>query len=109
MVTWRVRAVVAGVVAVLAAGCSAGPAAPQGVPRKALHQRGTRPGAATGMALHERSSHSGAVTLAFAGDVNFFGRTARLLRREPLLWLAVGLSLFPPIVSFARILAGRAP
>jgi serine/threonine-protein kinase len=36
-------------------------------------------------------------------------RTARLLRREPLLWLAVGLSLFPPIVSFARILAGRAP
>jgi serine/threonine-protein kinase len=36
-------------------------------------------------------------------------RTARPLRREPLLWLAVGLSLVPPLVSFARILTGRAP
>ena len=36
-------------------------------------------------------------------------RTARPLGREPLLWLAVGLSLFPPLVSFARILTGQAP
>jgi serine/threonine-protein kinase len=36
-------------------------------------------------------------------------RTGRGLRREPLFWLALGLSLFPPLVSFARMLAGRAP
>ena len=36
-------------------------------------------------------------------------RTARPLRREPLLWLAVGLSLFPPLISLARILTGQAP
>jgi len=36
-------------------------------------------------------------------------RTGRGLRREPLFWLALCLSLFPPLVSFARMLAGRAP
>ena len=36
-------------------------------------------------------------------------RMARPLRREPLLWLAVGLSLFPPLISLARILTGQAP
>jgi serine/threonine-protein kinase len=36
-------------------------------------------------------------------------RTGRGLGREPLFWLALGLSLFPPVMSFARMLAGRAP
>src|SRR5215472_1374170 len=94
MVAWRVCTVVAGVLAVLAAGCSAGPSAPHGVPRRALHQRGTGSGAVTGMALRPGSSHSGAVTLAFAGDVNFFGRTARLLR-DPA-------TAFGPIASVLR-------
>src|SRR5262249_49324773 len=38
--------------------------------------------------------HSGAVTLAFAGDVNFFGRTARLLRSPD--------TAFGPIASVLR-------
>ena len=36
-------------------------------------------------------------------------RTGRAMRREPLLWLAVALALFPPIVAFARLVAGQAP
>jgi serine/threonine-protein kinase len=36
-------------------------------------------------------------------------RTRRLLRREPLLWVAVGVSLLPPVISFGRILAGLPP
>jgi serine/threonine-protein kinase len=36
-------------------------------------------------------------------------RTGRLLRREPLLWIGVALSLVPPFVSFVRMLAGEAP
>jgi serine/threonine-protein kinase len=36
-------------------------------------------------------------------------RTRRLLRREPLLWVAVGVSLLPPVISFGRILAGLSP
>jgi serine/threonine-protein kinase len=36
-------------------------------------------------------------------------RTARPLRREPLLWLAVALSLAPPAISFGRLLAGLEP
>src|SRR5215472_7993109 len=94
MVAWRVCTVVAGVLAVLAAGCSAGPSAPHGVARRALHQRGTGSGAVTGMALRPGNSRSGAVTLAFAGDVNFFGRTARLLR-DPA-------TAFGPISSLLR-------
>lgn len=73
MVTWRTRTVMAAVIAMLAAGCSADGAAPHVVTRKVSH-------AVTGKASHQMGSPSGAVTLAFAGDVNFFGRTARLLR-----------------------------
>jgi serine/threonine-protein kinase len=36
-------------------------------------------------------------------------RTGRLLRREPMLWIGVALSLAPPAVSFARMMSGRAP
>jgi hypothetical protein len=32
-------------------------------------------------------------------------RRSRPLRREPLLWLAVGFSLLPPTISFARLLS----
>ena len=33
-------------------------------------------------------------------------RTRRLLRREPLLWVAVGASLVPPVIDIGRILIG---
>jgi hypothetical protein len=36
-------------------------------------------------------------------------RTARPLRREPVLWLAVAVALVPPAISFARILVGLPP
>jgi eukaryotic-like serine/threonine-protein kinase len=36
-------------------------------------------------------------------------RTRRPLRREPLLWVAVGVSLLPPVISFGRILVGLPP
>jgi eukaryotic-like serine/threonine-protein kinase len=36
-------------------------------------------------------------------------RTGRSLGREPLLWMAVTVSLVPPIVSFGRILMGLGP
>jgi hypothetical protein len=36
-------------------------------------------------------------------------RTRRLLRREPLLWAAVVLSLVPPVISIGRILVGLPP
>jgi hypothetical protein len=34
-------------------------------------------------------------------------RTSRPLRKEILLWCAVALSLFPPVLSFVRMLLGR--
>jgi poly-gamma-glutamate synthesis protein (capsule biosynthesis protein) len=79
MVICRMRTVVAGLVAALAAGCTAGPAAPHVVSRKVSHQTGSR---------------SSAVTLAFAGDVNFSGRAARLLRDPG--------TAFGPIASVLR-------
>jgi poly-gamma-glutamate capsule biosynthesis protein CapA/YwtB (metallophosphatase superfamily) len=80
MVTSRMRTVIAGgVVAVLTAGCSAGAATPHTVSRKVSHRMGSR---------------SAAVTLAFAGDVNFFGPTAQLLRNPG--------SAFGPIASVLR-------
>jgi serine/threonine-protein kinase len=36
-------------------------------------------------------------------------RTHRLLRREPWLWLGLGLSLFPPVFSVFRALSGQVP
>jgi eukaryotic-like serine/threonine-protein kinase len=36
-------------------------------------------------------------------------RTRRPLRREPLLWVAVGLSLLPPVLNLGRLLAGLPP
>jgi poly-gamma-glutamate capsule biosynthesis protein CapA/YwtB (metallophosphatase superfamily) len=73
----RLFAVVAGLLALLmAVGCTVAPAAPgagAGTSRAAPHHArlASRPG---------RAGHAeGSVTLAFAGDVNFAGRTARLL------------------------------
>jgi hypothetical protein len=36
-------------------------------------------------------------------------RRSRPLRREPLLWLGLALSLLPPVIAFALILAGESP
>jgi len=36
-------------------------------------------------------------------------RTSRLLLREPWLWLGALISLFPPVISFARLLRGGQP
>jgi len=36
-------------------------------------------------------------------------RTRRPLRREPLLWVAVALSLVPPVISIGRIILGLPP
>ena len=78
MVTRRLLAVVPGMLVLLAGACTASPAAP----------RAAR-SAGTGQAAHRAGpvssrGHTGAVpgkiTLAFAGDVNFAGRTARLLK-----------------------------
>ncbi len=78
MVTRRLLAVVPGMLVLLAGACTASPAAP----------RAAR-SAGTGQAAHRAGpvssrGHAGAVpgkiTLAFAGDVNFAGRTARLLK-----------------------------
>src|SRR5262245_30115317 len=102
MVTWRMRTVMAAV-AMLAAACSAGPTAPHAVTRKASHVL-TRKAShvltrkashvLTRKASHQKGSRSETVTLAFAGDVNFFGRTARLLRSPD--------TAFGPIASVLR-------
>jgi poly-gamma-glutamate capsule biosynthesis protein CapA/YwtB (metallophosphatase superfamily) len=74
----RLLAVVSGFVPLLLAGaCTTAPSAP---PRPAATSRATPPQA--GLAGKQRDHASaavGTVVLAFAGDVNFAGRTARLL------------------------------
>jgi poly-gamma-glutamate capsule biosynthesis protein CapA/YwtB (metallophosphatase superfamily) len=66
-----VLVVTAALVALLVAGCSAGAQAPATSPHRA-HGHATR-------AARHQAPRPGAITLAFAGDVNFAGRTARLL------------------------------
>ena len=74
MVATRVRWVSAGLTALLAAGCAPGiPSAPASRSATPASRSPAAPGA-------RRSAHRpGSVTLAFAGDVNFARRTARLL------------------------------
>ena len=78
MVIRRLLAAVPGMLVLLAGACTASPAAPQAARSAESGQVSHRAGPAG------RRSHAGAVpgkiTLAFAGDVNFAGRTARLLK-----------------------------
>ena len=79
MATRRLSSVLPGLLALLAAAaCTTAPAAtgvPAGTAQRATHPAGPagRPVRASG------SAAAGSVTLAFAGDVHFAGRTARLL------------------------------
>jgi len=87
MVIRRLLAVASGCLALLAgAACTTAPSAPpaaatgsRAAPHRATSQRATPPQAG----LAGTRGHAGAaaddITLAFAGDVNFAGRTARLL------------------------------
>ena len=77
MVRWCPLAVVPGLLALLVAGaCTTAPSSPRIAPRSSRTTAGrvSQPGG------HDRVNEAaGSVTLAFAGDVNFEGRTARLL------------------------------
>ena len=74
----RLLAVVPGMLVLLAGACTAGPAAPQAARSSGSGQVSHRAGPVS------RRGHAravpGKITLAFAGDVNFAGRTARLLK-----------------------------
>jgi poly-gamma-glutamate capsule biosynthesis protein CapA/YwtB (metallophosphatase superfamily) len=84
VVNWRLPAAGPAVLAMLLAGaCTAAPAPPH---------RASSPSPSPGQAA--RHSQDGSVTLAFAGDVNFAGRTARLLT-DPA-------AAFGPIASVLR-------
>jgi poly-gamma-glutamate capsule biosynthesis protein CapA/YwtB (metallophosphatase superfamily) len=84
VVNWRLPAAGPAVLAVLLAGaCTTAPASPH---------RASSPSHRPGQAA--RHSQDGSVTLAFAGDVNFAGRTARLLS-DPA-------AAFGPIASVLR-------
>ena len=78
MVIRRLLAVVPGMLVLLAGACTANPAAPRAARSAESGQVSHRAGPVG------RRGHAGAVagkiTLAFAGDVNFAGRTARLLK-----------------------------
>jgi poly-gamma-glutamate capsule biosynthesis protein CapA/YwtB (metallophosphatase superfamily) len=78
VVTRRLLAVVPGMLVLLAGACTAGPAAPRAARSAGTGQTAHRAGPVSSR------GHAGAVpgkiTLAFAGDVNFAGRTARLLK-----------------------------
>jgi hypothetical protein len=95
----RVLAVVSGVLVLLpAAACTAAPSAPRpaaSVGRSGVPASRTAPRQA-GLAGTRRHADvtAGTVTLAFAGDVNFAGRTARLLSDPP--------SAFGPITAVLR-------
>ncbi|MGH3068426.1 MAG: CapA family protein [Streptosporangiaceae bacterium] len=75
MVTWRSLAVMTGVLAMLAAACTATAPAREAVPA-AARTAARSPGPAR---TQQATTQPGPVTLAFAGDVHFTGRTARLL------------------------------
>jgi poly-gamma-glutamate capsule biosynthesis protein CapA/YwtB (metallophosphatase superfamily) len=78
VVTRRLLAVVPGMLVLLAGACTAGPAGPRAARSAGSGQVSDRAGPVSSR------GHAGAVpgkiTLAFAGDVNFAGRTARLLK-----------------------------
>jgi poly-gamma-glutamate synthesis protein (capsule biosynthesis protein) len=90
VVTWRSLAVMTGVLAMFAAACTASTPAREAAPaaaRATAHSPGparTRPA----------TTQPGPVTLAFAGDVHFTGRTARLLKNPA--------SAFGPITSVLK-------
>ncbi len=82
MATRRLSAALPGLLALLAAAaCTAGPAAPApGGPHPAApHLAGTASRPAPSGTAPASTAPAAAVTLAFAGDVHFTGRTARLL------------------------------
>jgi len=88
----RVLAVVSGVLVLLpAAACTAAPAAPRSA--ATASRTAPRPAGLAGTRRHAAPA-AGTVTLAFAGDVNFAGRTARLLS-DPA-------SAFGPITAVLR-------
>jgi len=88
----RVVAVVAGVLALLAGGaCTAAPSAPKAIPSASSRASASRAGLA---GTRGRPAPPADITLAFAGDVHFAGRTARLLG-DPA-------SAFGPITSVLR-------
>ena len=75
MVIRRVVAVVSGVLAVLAGtACTAAPPSPRAATSRAAPGQARLAGRQGGAVRA-----AGSITLAFAGDVNFAGRTARLL------------------------------
>ena len=77
MATRRLFVVLPGLLALLtAAACTTAPAA-SGTPAGTT-QRATHPASPAGRQIHAGPA-AGSVTLAFAGDVHFAGRTARLL------------------------------
>jgi poly-gamma-glutamate capsule biosynthesis protein CapA/YwtB (metallophosphatase superfamily) len=70
-------AVASGVLVLLPlAACTAAPSAPR--PTATASRAATRPAGLAGT-RHQAGGAAGSITLAFAGDVNFAGRTARLL------------------------------
>jgi poly-gamma-glutamate capsule biosynthesis protein CapA/YwtB (metallophosphatase superfamily) len=87
VVSWRPLAVVPGVLALLVAGaCTTAPSTPRAAPSTGRPESGRpesgRPesGRVTQAGAHDRAGQAaGSATLAFAGDVNFAGRTAQLL------------------------------
>src|SRR6266851_5564490 len=88
----RVVAAAAGVLALLAGGaCTAAPAAPKATATPGSRATASRTGPA---AARSQPAPPAGVTLAFAGDVHFAGRTARLLG-DPA-------SSFGPITSVLR-------
>src|SRR6266851_327646 len=88
----RVVAAAAGVLALLAGGaCTAAPAAPKATATPGSRATASRTGPA---AARSQPAPPAGVTLAFAGDVHFAGRTARLLG-DPA-------SAFGPITSVLR-------
>jgi poly-gamma-glutamate capsule biosynthesis protein CapA/YwtB (metallophosphatase superfamily) len=79
VVNWHPLAVVPGLALLVAGACTTAPSAPRAAPPSSTSSRTTagrvsQPGGHDGADEAARS-----VTLAFAGDVNFEGRTARLL------------------------------
>jgi poly-gamma-glutamate capsule biosynthesis protein CapA/YwtB (metallophosphatase superfamily) len=97
VVSWRPLAVVPGILALLVAGaCTTAPSTPRAAPSTGRPESG-RPesGRVTQAGAHDRAAQAaGSATLAFAGDVNFAGRTAQLLNNPA--------TAFGPIASVLK-------
>ncbi len=95
MVTSRSLAVMAGVLAMFAAACTTGAPAREAAPA-AAPAAASSPGPASPQQAspQQATTHPGPVTLAFAGDVHFTGRTARLLKNPA--------TAFGPITSVLK-------